>query len=385
LTSPPIPNKVTLLCLPSIPQENGRSCGLKSLKTGKNRIFSIEKGDKDMATKVAINGFGRIGRAVTRIIMQRKGDLELVAVNDLSDAKSLAHLFKYDTVEGKWGGTVEAKDNALVINGKTIKVLAVKNPAELPWKDMGVKIVCESTGIFTSAESPKGGYADHLKAGAGKVVLTVPAKDNIEATIVMGVNDKNLTTNVKCVSNASCTTNCLAPIAKVLNDAFGIESGVMTTIHAYTNDQRVADQIHKDLRRARAAAVNIIPTSTGAARAIGKVIPELDGKLDGFAIRVPVPVGSVVDLVVNVKKDVTVQAVNEAMKKAADGPMKDILIYCDEPIVSSDIINNPASSIFDSLLTMVKGRTVKVISWYDNEWGYSNRTVDIMERMAKLL
>jgi glyceraldehyde 3-phosphate dehydrogenase len=338
-----------------------------------------------MATKVAINGFGRIGRAVTRIIMQRKGDLELVAVNDLSDAKSLAHLFKYDTVEGKWGGTVEAGDNALVINGKTIKVLAVKNPAELPWKDMGVKIVCESTGIFTSAESPKGGYADHLKAGAGKVVLTVPAKDNIEATIVMGVNDKNLTKDVKCVSNASCTTNCLAPIAKVLNDSFGIESGVMTTIHAYTNDQKVADQIHKDLRRARAAAVNIIPTSTGAARAIGKVIPELDGKLDGFAIRVPVPVGSVVDLVVNVKKDVTVEAVNAAMKKAADGPMKGILIYCDEPIVSSDIVNDPASSIFDSLLTMVKGRTVKVISWYDNEWGYSNRTVDIMERMAKLL
>jgi glyceraldehyde 3-phosphate dehydrogenase len=338
-----------------------------------------------MATKVAINGFGRIGRAVTRIIMQRKGDLDLVAVNDLSDAKSLAHLFKYDTIEGKWAGTVEAKDDSLVINGKTIKVLAVKNPTELPWKDMDVKIVCESTGIFTSAESPKGGYADHLKAGASKIVLTVPAKDNIEATIVMGVNDKNLTKNVKCVSNASCTTNCLAPIAKVLNDAFGIESGVMTTIHAYTNDQRVADQIHKDLRRARAAAVNIIPTSTGAARAIGKVIPELEGKLDGFAVRVPVPVGSMVDLVVNIKKDVTVESVNAAMKKAADGPMKGILIYCDEPIVSSDIINNPASSIFDSLLTMVKGKTVKVISWYDNEWGYSNRTVDIMERLAKLL
>jgi glyceraldehyde 3-phosphate dehydrogenase len=338
-----------------------------------------------MATKVAINGFGRIGRAVTRIIMQRKSDLELVAVNDLSDAKSLAHLFKYDTIEGKWGGTVEAKDDSLVINGKTVKVLAVKNPTELPWKDMDVKIVCESTGIFTSAESPKGGYADHLKAGASKVVLTVPAKDDIEATIVMGVNDKTLTKKISCVSNASCTTNCLAPIAKVLNDAFGIENGVMTTIHAYTNDQRVADQIHKDLRRARAAAVNIIPTSTGAARAIGKVIPELEGKLDGFAIRVPVPVGSVVDLVVNVKKDATVADVNAVMKRAADGPMKGILVYCDEPIVSSDIINNPASSIFDSLLTMVKGRTVKVISWYDNEWGYSNRTVDIMERLAKLL
>ena len=337
-----------------------------------------------MAIKVGINGFGRIGRAITRVIMQRKGNLELVAVNDLSDAKSLAHLFKYDTIEGKWSGTIEAKENALVINGKTIKVLAVKNPAELPWKDMGVKIVVESTGIFTSKESPKGGYGDHLKAGAEKVVLTVPAKDDIEATIVMGVNDKTLTKKISCVSNASCTTNCLAPIAKVLNDAFGIENGVMTTIHAYTNDQRVADQIHKDLRRARAAAVNIIPTSTGAARAIGKVIPELDGKLDGFAIRVPVPVGSVVDLVVNVKKDVTVEAVNAAMKKAAEGPMKGILVYCDEPIVSSDIINNPASSIFDSLLTIVKGKTVKVISWYDNEWGYSCRTVDIMEKMAAM-
>jgi len=337
-----------------------------------------------MATKVGINGFGRIGRAVARIIMERGGDLELVAINDLSDAKSLAHLFKYDTVEGKWKGTVEAKDDSLIINGKTIKVLAVKAPAELPWKDMGVKIVVESTGIFTSAESPKGGYADHLKAGASKVVLTVPAKDNIEATIVMGVNDKSLTKNIKCVSNASCTTNCLAPVAKVINDAFGIESGLMTTIHAYTNDQKVADMIHKDLRRARAAAVNLIPTSTGAAKAIGKVIPELEGKLDGFAIRVPVPVGSIVDLVVNVKKNATVADVNAAVKKAADGPMKGILVYCDEPIVSSDIVNNPASSIFDSLLTMVKGKTVKVISWYDNEWGYSNRTVDIMEKMAKL-
>jgi len=337
-----------------------------------------------MATKVGINGFGRIGRAIARIIMERNGELELVAVNDLSDAKSLAHLFKYDTIMGKWGGTVEAGDGKLVINGKEIKVLAVKNPAELPWKDMGVKIVVESTGIFRSKESPKGGYGDHLKAGAEKVLLTVPAKDNIEATIVLGVNSDKLTKDVKCVSNASCTTNCLAPISKVLNDTFGIEQGLMTTIHAYTNDQRVADMIHSDLRRARAAAVNIIPTSTGAAKAIGKVIPALDGKLDGFAIRVPVPVGSVVDLVVNVKKDVTVDAVNTAMKKAAEGPMKGILVYCDEPIVSSDIVNNPASSIFDSLLTMVKGKTVKVISWYDNEWGYSCRSVDIMEKMAAM-
>ncbi len=337
-----------------------------------------------MATKVAINGFGRIGRAVARIIMQRKGELDLVAVNDLADAKSLAHLFKYDTVMGKWDGTVEAGEGKLVINGKEIKVLSVKNPAELPWKDMGVKIAVEATGIFRTKESPRGGYADHLKAGANKVVLTVPAKDDIEATIVLGVNDEKLTDKVSCVSNASCTTNCLAPVAKVLNDTFGIEQGLMTTIHAYTNDQSVADMIHKDLRRARAAAVNIIPTTTGAAKAIGKVVPELEGKLDGFAIRVPVPVGSVVDLVVNVNKDVTVDDVNAAMKAAADGPMKDILVYCDEPIVSSDIVNDPASSIFDSLCTIVLGRTVKVVSWYDNEWGYSCRTVDIMEKMAAM-
>jgi len=337
-----------------------------------------------MATKVAINGFGRIGRAVARIIMQRKGELDLVAVNDLADAKSLAHLFKYDTVMGKWDGTVEAGDGKLVINGKDIKVLSVKNPAQLPWKDMDVKVVVESTGIFRTKESPKGGYGDHIKAGAEKVVLTVPAKDDIEATIVLGVNDEKLTDKVSCVSNASCTTNCLAPVAKVLNDTFGIEQGLMTTIHAYTNDQSVADMIHKDLRRARAAAVNIIPTTTGAAKAIGKVVPELEGKLDGFAIRVPVPVGSVVDLVVNVKKDVTVDAVNAAMKKAAEGPMKGYLVYCDEPIVSSDIVNDPASSIFDSLCTIVLGRTVKVVSWYDNEWGYSCRTVDIMEKMAAM-
>jgi len=337
-----------------------------------------------MATKVGINGFGRIGRAVARIIMQNRSDLELVAVNDLSDAKSLAHLFKYDTVMGRWSGTVEAGDGKLVINGKDIKVLAVENPAELPWKDMGVKVVLESTGVFRLASSPKGGYADHLKAGAGKVVLSVPAKDDIDATIVLGVNDEKLTRDVKCVSNASCTTNCLAPLSKVLNDTFGIEQGLMTTIHAYTNDQRVADMIHKDLRRARAAAANIIPTTTGAAKAIGKVIPELDGKLDGFAVRVPIPVGSIVDLVVNVKKDVTVDAVNAAMKAAAEGPMKGILVYCDEPIVSSDIVNEPASSIFDSLCTIVIGRTVKVIGWYDNEWAYSNRTVDIMARMAAM-
>ncbi len=334
-----------------------------------------------MATKVAINGFGRIGRAVARILIER-GKMDLVAINDLADAKSLAHLFKYDTVMGPWKGTVEVKDGNLVINGKTIKVLAVKSPAELPWKEMGVSIVVESTGIFREKESPKGGYGDHLKAGAKKVVLTVPAKDAIEATVVLGVNDNIITPQTQCISNASCTTNCLAPLTKALNDAFGVEKGLMVTVHGYTNDQRVADMIHKDLRRARAAAMNIIPTTTGAAKAVGKVIPELSGKLDGYALRVPVIDGSCVDLVADLKKEVTADEVNAAVKAAAEGPLKGILAYCDEPIVSSDIIGNPHSSIFDSLCTMTMGRTVKVVSWYDNEWGYSCRTVDIMEKIA---
>ncbi len=337
-----------------------------------------------MATKVAINGFGRIGRAVTRILMQRDGDLELVAVNDLADARALAHLFKYDTVMGRWAGTVEPGDGQLVINGKTIKVLAERNPAELPWKDMDVKVVVESTGVFRTKESPKGGYGDHIKAGAEKVVLTVPAKDDIELTLVLGVNDDKLTKDIQCVSNASCTTNCLAPLAKALHDEIGIEKALMTTIHGYTNDQNVADMIHSDLRRARAAAMNIIPTTTGAAKAVGKVIPDLNGKLDGFALRVPVIVGSCVDLVAEMKKETTVEEVNAAVKAAAEGNLKGILEYCDEPIVSSDIIGNPASSIFDSLCTMVSGKMVKVISWYDNEWGYSTRTVDIMERLAAM-
>jgi len=337
-----------------------------------------------MATKVAINGFGRIGRAVARILIQRQGDLELVAINDLADAKALAHLFKYDTVMRKWDGTVEVKGDELVINGKGIKVLAVRNPAELPWSDMGVSIVVESTGIFRTKESPKGGYGDHLKAGAKKVVLTVPAKDDIDATIVLGVNDAIMTAETQCISNASCTTNCLAPLTKALNDAFGIEKGLMVTIHGYTNDQRVGDMIHSDLRRARAAAMNIIPTTTGAAKAVGKVIPELNGKLDGYALRVPVVDGSCVDLVADLKKEVTRDEVNAALKAAADGALKGFLEYCDEPIVSSDIIGNPASSIFDSLCTMVMGKTVKVVSWYDNEWGYSNRTVDIMEKVSKM-
>lgn len=337
-----------------------------------------------MATKVAINGFGRIGRAVARILMQRKGALELVAINDLSDTKSLAHLFKYDTVMGRWKGTVEAKDNALVIDGKTIQVLSVKNPAELPWKAMGVTIVVESTGVFVEKESPKGGYGDHLKAGAKKVMLTVPAKDKIEAMIVLGVNDNTLTSQTQCVSNASCTTNCLAPLAKALHEGFGIVRGMMVTVHAYTNDQRVSDLIHKDMRRARAAAQNIIPTTTGAARAVGKVIPDLNGKLDGYALRVPVIDGSAVNLVAELKKEVTKEEVNAIVKAAAAGPLKGILEYCDEPIVSSDVIGNPASSVFDAQSTMAMGNMVQVVSWYDNEWGYSNRTVDLMEKMAKL-
>jgi glyceraldehyde 3-phosphate dehydrogenase len=337
-----------------------------------------------MATKVAINGFGRIGRAVARILLSRKSNLDLAAINDLSDAAGLAHLFKYDTVMGRWKGTVEVKGDQLVIDGKAIKVLAVKDPTQLPWKDMNVKVVVESTGIFRSKESPKGGYGDHLKAGAKKVVLTVPAKDDIEATVVLGVNDNVLTPKISCVSNASCTTNCLAPLAKALHEAIGIERGMMVTIHGYTNDQRVADMIHKDLRRARAAAMNIIPTTTGAAKAVGKVIPDLNGKLDGYALRVPVIDGSCVNLVAIMKKETSIDEVNAAVKKAADGSLKGILEYCRDPIVSSDVIGNPASSVFDAQSTMVKGSMVQVVSWYDNEWAYSCRTVDIMERLAEM-
>lgn len=336
-----------------------------------------------MATKVAINGFGRIGRAVARIIMQRN-DMEVVAINDLAPAKSLAHLFKYDTVYRPYEGSVGGKEESIVIDGKEIKVLAVRNPKELPWKEMGVEVAVESTGIFRTKSGEKGGYEDHITAGARKVVLTVPAKDDIDATIVLGVNDDQITANTKSVSNASCTTNCLAPLAKALHDAFGIEKGLMVTVHGYTNDQNVCDQIHKDLRRARAAAMNIIPTTTGAAKAVGLVMPDLKGKLDGYALRVPVVVGSCVDLAADLKKEVTRDEVNAAIKKAAEGSLKGILAYCDEPIVSSDVIGSEYSSIFDSLCTMVQGKTVKVVSWYDNEWGYSNRTVDIIAKLAAL-
>ncbi len=342
-----------------------------------------------MAIKVGINGFGRIGRTVMRILAQRASEFEVVAINDLCDVASNAHLFKYDTVMGPFKGTVAVQGDSMVINGKAIKVLAEKSPAKLPWGSLGAQIVLESTGVFTKRESEKGGYGDHLKAGAKKVILSVPSKDEIDATIVCGVNDNLLKKEHNCISNASCTTNCLAPLAKVLHQAFGIEKGLMTTVHAYTNDQNIQDLFHKDLRRARAGAMNIIPTTTGAARAVGKVIPDLNGKLDGFALRVPVITGSVVDLVAELKKSVTVAEINAAVKKAAEGELKGILAYCDEPIVSSDIIGNDHSSIFDALSTMTLpkdgGKTVKVVSWYDNEWGYSCRTVDLMKKLASLM
>lgn len=332
-----------------------------------------------MAITVGINGFGRIGRNVFRAIAQR-GGIDVLAVNDLADSKSLALLLKYDSVHGKFDGVIEAKEKSLLVNGKEVKLLMEKDPAKLPWKALGADIVIESTGIFTSRAE----CAKHLDAGAKKVILSAPAKDKIDATIVVGVNTRDLKPEHKIVSNASCTTNCLAPLAKVMNDNFGIEKGLMTTIHAYTNDQRISDLIHKDLRRARAAAVNIIPTTTGAAKAIGEVIPSLKGKLDGLAMRVPVVNGSVTDLVVLVSKDITVETVNAAMKKAAEGELKGILEYCEDPIVSSDIIGNTHSSIFDSALTyVIDKRMVKVVSWYDNEWGFSNRMVDLVELISR--
>ena len=330
-----------------------------------------------MAVKVGINGFGRIGRLVFRAGVE-SNNIEFIAVNDLTDAKTLAHLLKYDSTQKIFPGTIEAKDSAIVVNGKEIKIFAERDPANLPWKDLDVKIVVESTGVFRKRDE----IMKHIEAGAEKVILTVPAKDEIDATIVLGVNDSILTGKEKIISNASCTTNCIAPMVKVLNDNFGMEKGLMTTVHAYTSDQRLLDFPHKDLRRARSAALSIIPTTTGAAKAVGKIIPELNGKLDGFAMRVPVPDGSIVDFVVTLKRDVTVDEVNSAMKQAADGPMKGILEYCDEPIVSQDIIGNPHSCIFDPALTFVMGgNMVKVIGWYDNEWGYSMRVIDIIERL----
>ena len=328
-----------------------------------------------MAIKVGINGFGRIGRLVFRRALE-VGGFDFVAINDLTDAPTLAHLLKYDSVHGRFNGTVEVDGNDLIINGDRLKITAERDPAHLDWT--GVDVVIESTGIFRSRDQ----ISNHLKNGAKKVVLTVPAKDEIDATIVLGVNDDILTGSEKIISNASCTTNCLAPLVKVLNDSFGLEKGLMTTVHSYTNDQRLLDLPHKDLRRARAAATNIIPTTTGAARTVGKVIPELKGKLDGFALRVPTPDGSITDFVAHLSREVTVEEVNGAMKAAAEGPMKGILEYCSEPIVSSDIIGNSHSSIFDADLTMVSGNLVKVVSWYDNEYGYSCRVVDLVRKVA---
>ena len=329
--------------------------------------------------KVGINGFGRIGRMVFKI-MEARGGFEVVAINDLTDAKTLAHLLKYDSTHGRFKGEVEAKDKSIVVNGKEIEILSIKDPSQLPWKKEGAQVIIESTGVFRTKEK----IALHLKAGAEKVILTVPAKDEIDNMIVLGVNDKDLKPTDKIVSNASCTTNCLAPMVKVLNDTFGVESGLMTTIHAYTNDQCILDLPHKDLRRARAAAENIIPTTTGAAKAVGKIIKELSGKINGMAVRVPVKCGSLTDFVAVLKKKAAPEEINAAFKKAASGAMKGILEYTEDPIVSTDIIGNPHSCIFDSECTMaISDNLVKVIGWYDNEWGYSNRVVDLTALLAK--
>ena len=323
--------------------------------------------------KVGINGFGRIGRLVFRQAVENP-EIEIVGINDLTDVKTLAHLLKYDTSHKKFKGEVSIEGDNLVVNGKTIAICAQKDPAQLPWASLGANIVVESTGIFTSREAA----SKHIAAGAKKVIISAPAKDKVDATIVMGVNDKSITGAEEIVSNASCTTNCLAPMAKVLHENFGIVKGFMTTVHAYTNDQNILDLPHKDLRRARAAACSIIPTSTGAAKAIGEVLPELAGKLDGFAMRVPVPDGSVTDLSVIVEKTATKEAINAAMKAAAEGEMKGILEYNVDPIVSSDIVGNAHSCIFDSPLTMSSGTMVKIVGWYDNELGYATRVVDLL-------
>ena len=309
-----------------------------------------------------------------------KADIEVVAINDLTDAKTLAHLLKYDSVYGRYSKSVEVKENAIVVDGKEIKISAERDPKNLPWKDLGVDVVIESTGVFRKKEQ----CMWHVEAGAKKVILTVPSKDEIDNTVVLGVNDADLKAEDIVVSNASCTTNCLAPVAKVLNDSFGIVEGLMTTVHAYTNDQRILDLPHSDLRRARSAALSIIPTTTGAAKAVGLVIPALKGKLNGLAMRVPVPTGSIVDLTVKLEKGASVEEINAAIKAAAEGPMKGILKYCNDPIVSADIVQDTHSSIFDALSTMKLGEGfVKVLSWYDNEWGYSNRVVDLIELIAK--
>ncbi len=335
-----------------------------------------------MTVKIGINGFGRIGRNYFRAALAKGSDIEIVAVNDLTDNKALAHLLKYDSITGRLDATVELDGDNIVVNGKAIRVLEERDPANLPWGELGVEIVIESTGRFTKAEDAR----KHITAGAKKVLVSAPATGDNVATLVLCVNEGTYdpaTHDV--ISNASCTTNCLAPLAKVFLDEFGIERGLMTTVHAYTADQNLQDGPHSDLRRARAAAVNIIPTSTGAAKALGLVIPELVGKLDGYALRVPVPTGSITDLTIETSANVTVEQVNAAYKAAADGPLKGILKYTEDPIVSSDIVNDPHSSIFDAGLTKVIGNQVKVASGYDNEWGYSNRLVDLTEYVADRL
>ena len=331
--------------------------------------------------KVAINGFGRIGRSVFRIL-DGKNDINLVAINDIFDKEALTYLLKYDTVMGRFPGNVELKGDVLKTNFQNVKLIAERNPESLPWKEMDVDIVIESTGIFRL----KSQLEKHLDAGAKRVILTVPSKDEIDYTVVLGVNDDGLKPEHRIVSNASCTTNCLAPMAKILNDSFGLEMGVINTIHAYTNDQRLADVPHSDWRRSRAAAENVIPTTTGAARAVGKVLPELDGKLYGIAMRVPVPDGSVVDLNVKLSRDVTESEVNNAVRAyAEDGPLKNILHFSTLPVVSTDIIGNPHSSIFDAPFTrVINGNFVKTLNWYDNEWGYSNRVADLLYRLNDL-
>jgi glyceraldehyde 3-phosphate dehydrogenase len=335
-----------------------------------------------VTTRIGINGFGRIGRNYFRAALAQGADLEIVAVNDLTSPEALAHLLKYDSVGGRLTETIEVKDGNIVVDGNIIKVLAERDPAKLPWGELGVDIVIESTGFFTKAAAAQ----KHIDAGAKKVLISAPASDE-DITIVMGVNHELYDPAAHhIISNASCTTNCLGPLAKVINDSFGIERGLMTTIHAYTADQNLQDGPHSDLRRARAAAVNMVPTSTGAAKAIGLVLPELKGKLDGYAIRVPVPTGSATDLTVTVSRETTVAEVNAALKAASETEeLKGLLTYTDEPIVSSDIVGDPASSIFDSGLTKVIGNQVKVVSWYDNEWGYSNRLVDLTELVAAKL
>ena len=323
-----------------------------------------------MTTRVGINGFGRIGRNFFRAALEQGADIEIVAVNDLTDNKTLAHLLKYDSITGRFQGEVSYDDEGIVVDGKHIKVLAQRNPADLPWGELGVEVVVESTGFFTDGEKAKA----HIEAGAKKVVISAPAK-NVDGTFVMGVNDGDYTNDLNIVSNASCTTNCLAPLAKVLHENFGIERGIMTTIHSYTGDQRILDAPHKDLRRARAAALNMIPTKTGAAQAVALVLPELKGRFDGLAVRVPTPTGSLTDLTFVAEKEVSVEAIKAAVKAAAEGELKGVLEYTEDPIVSHDIVGNPHTSIFDATETKVIGNLVKVLSWYDNEWGYSNALV----------